>query len=127
MKRVAADENRHHLFYRDLGTAALAVDPDAMVLAIEREVRDFEMPGTGIIDFETHAHAIARAGIYDFLVHHDAVLVPVIVRQWAIDKLEGLSAEAEQARDRLFKRMSRIERAGKRFASRRDELVAATA
>jgi acyl-[acyl-carrier-protein] desaturase len=104
MKRVAADENRHHLFYRDLGTAALQLDPDSMVLAVEREVHDFEMPGTGIVDFEAHAHAIARAGIYDFLVHHDAVLVPVIVRQWGIDKLEGLGAEAERARDRLFKR-----------------------
>src|SRR5690606_5701544 len=96
MKRVAADENRHHLFYRDLGTAALEVDPDSMVLAIEREVRGCAMPGTGIVDFETHAHAIARAGIYAFLVHHDAVLVPVIVRQWGIDRLEGLGAEAEQ-------------------------------
>ena len=124
MKRVAADENRHHLFYRDLGSAALALDADAMVIAIEQEVRDFEMPGTGIIDFETHAHAIARAGIYDFLVHHDSVLVPVIVRQWGIDKLEGLGAQADKARDQLFKRMSRIEKAGKRFASRRDEELA---
>jgi acyl-[acyl-carrier-protein] desaturase len=36
MKRVAADENLHHLFYRDLVTAALRVDPSAMVRAIER-------------------------------------------------------------------------------------------
>ena len=81
MKRVAADENWHHLFYRDLGTAALELDPSAMVIAMERQVREFEMPGTGIVDFETHAHAIARAGIYDFTVHHDAVLVPVLLRK----------------------------------------------
>src|SRR3954465_15586162 len=55
MKRVAADENRHPLFYRDLGTAALELDPSGMVLAMERQVREFEMPGTGIPDFETHA------------------------------------------------------------------------
>src|SRR3954469_7334740 len=85
MKRVAADENRHHLFYRDLGTAALAVDPSTMVIAMERQVREFEMPGTGIVDFEAHAFAIARAGIYDFTIHHDAVLVPVIVRQWDVE------------------------------------------
>ena len=38
---------------------------DADLEAIERQVRTFEMPGTGILDFEVHAKAIARAGIYD--------------------------------------------------------------
>ena len=32
MKKVASDENRHYLFYRDLVTAALEVDPSGMVL-----------------------------------------------------------------------------------------------
>ena len=71
MNRVAADENLHFLFYRDLVSAALEIDPSATVCAIERQVRTFEMPGTGIIDFGTHAAAIARSGIYDLQVHHD--------------------------------------------------------
>ncbi len=121
MKRVAADENWHHLFYRDLGTAALELDPSAMVIAMERQVREFEMPGTGIVDFETHAHAIARAGIYDFTVHHDAVLVPVLLRKWDVESLEGLSPEAEEARKKLVKRMERIARVGRRFTDRREE------
>lgn len=125
MKRVAADENRHHLFYRDLGTAAIDLDPSQMVISIERQVREFEMPGTGIIDFETHAHAIARAGIYDFTVHHDSVLVPVLLRHWDVEHLEGLSPEAEAARAKLMKRLERIARAGRRFTSRRDEAMAA--
>ena len=121
MKRVAADENRHHLFYRDLGTAALELDPSAMVMAIERQVRDFEMPGTGIVDFEAHAKAIANAGIYDFAAHHDSVLAPVLIRHWNLEGIEGLDDEAEKARERVIKRMSRIARAGKRFSSRRAE------
>lgn len=124
MKRVAADENRHHLFYRDLGTAALQLDPSGMVLAMERQVRDFEMPGTGIVDFEAHAFAIAKAGIYDFTVHHDAVLVPVILRHWNVEALEGLSPEAEEARKKLVKRMERIARVGRRFTAKRDETAA---
>ena len=56
----------HHLFYRDLASAALEIDPSAMVIAIEHQVRTFEMPGTGIPDFDAHAQRIARAGIYDF-------------------------------------------------------------
>ena len=62
MKRIASDENRHYLFYRDLTTAAIEMDPSAMVCAIERQVRTFEMPGTGIIDFEQHAQADRTLG-----------------------------------------------------------------
>jgi len=121
MKKVASDENRHHLFYRDLVTAAVEVDPSAMVCAIERQVRTFEMPGTGILDFEVHAKAIAKAGIYDFSAHHDQILVPVVLRTWGIEDLEGLDAEAEQARAALLKRIECIGKAGRRFAARRDE------
>jgi acyl-[acyl-carrier-protein] desaturase len=121
MKRVASDENRHYLFYRDLASAGLELDPSGMVLAIERQVREFEMPGTGIIDFETHARAIARAGIYDFLVHYEQILLPVVVRHWGVDKLEGLSPEAEQARHALMTRIERIGKAGRRQAARREE------
>jgi len=121
MKKVASDENRHHLFYRDLVTKALELDPSGMVCAIERQVRTFEMPGTGIVDFEVHAKAIAKAGIYDFAIHHDQILVPVVLRHWAIESLEGLTPEAEQARAALVKRIERIGKAGRRFAARRGE------
>ena len=119
MKRVAADENRHHLFYRDATAAAVELDPSGMVMAIERQVRCFEMPGTGIVDFEQHARAIARAGIYDFQVHHDQILAPVVLRQWGVEQLTGLTDEAERARDALLGRIERIGRAGRRLARHR--------
>jgi len=121
MKRVASDENRHHIFYRDLVSAALELEPSGMVCAIERQVRTFEMPGTGIIDFDAHAKAIAKAGIYDFAAHHDQILVPVVLRHWGVESLTGLDAEAEQARAALVKRIERIGKAGRRFAARRAE------
>jgi acyl-[acyl-carrier-protein] desaturase len=102
-------------------TAALEVDPSGMVCALERQVRTFEMPGTGILDYEEHAKAIARAGIYDFAIHHDQILVPVVLRHWNIEALEGLDAEAEKARADMVKRIGRIGKAGKRLADRRDE------
>jgi acyl-[acyl-carrier-protein] desaturase len=119
MKRVASDENRHHLFYRDATAAAIELDPSGMVLAIERQVRRFEMPGTGIVDFDEHARAIARAGIYDFQVHHDQILAPVVLRQWGVEGLTGLTDEAEHARDALLGRIERIGRAGRRLARHR--------
>ncbi len=126
MKRVASDENRHYLFYRDATTAGLALDPSGMMLAIERQVREFEMPGTGIVDFERHARAIAKAGIYDFQVHHDQILVPVVLRHWAIEDLTGLTDEAERARDSLLTRIERIGKAGRRLARHREEDDAAS-
>ncbi|MCU1463345.1 MAG: desA [Acidimicrobiales bacterium] len=125
MAKVAADENRHYLFYRDLVSAALDIDPSRMMLAIERQVRDFQMPGTGIEGFTTHAHVIARAGIYDLSIHHDQILVPVVLRHWQVESRTGLTPEAERARDKLLSRIRRIERVGRRMARNRDEVAAA--
>ncbi len=119
MARVAADENLHYLFYRDLANAALQVDPSSMVLAIDRQVREFEMPGTGIPGFNAHAQVIARAGIYDLAIHHDHILVPVVINHWNIAALTGLTAEAEEARDRVMAHIGRVGNIGRRLAERR--------
>ncbi|MBV9951475.1 MAG: acyl-ACP desaturase [Acidimicrobiia bacterium] len=128
MARVATDENHHFLFYRDLVSAALELDPSATVAAIERQVLAFEMPGTGILGFDDHARAIARAGIYDLQVHHDQILVPVVLRHWDVASLEGLDADGEAARERLIRRIDRIGRAGSHLAERwaRDREAVAT-
>ena len=119
MSRVGNDENLHYLFYRDLTTAAIEVDPSTAVIAIERAVRNFEMPGTGIPDYERMAREIARAGIYDLLIHHDQILEPVVMRHWKVTELTGLTAEAEHAREALIKRIERTAKVGKRLAAER--------
>jgi len=97
LARIAADENLHMIFYRNLVIAALELDPNRTVLAIRDEVLNFDMPGTGILDFKAKARRIADAGIYNLRVHHDEVVAPVL-RNWKFFALEGLNAEAEQAR-----------------------------
>src|SRR5690606_5108465 len=92
-----------------------------MVLAMERQGSEFEMPGTGTVDFDRHARAIAKAGIYDYQIHHDVILVPVVLRQWGVEQLTGLSDAAERARESLLKRIERIGRAGRRMARQREE------
>jgi acyl-[acyl-carrier-protein] desaturase len=124
MTRVAADENLHHLFYRDLTTAALEIDPATVVPAIDRQVRHFAMPGTGIPDFARHARAIAKAGVYDFAAHHDQILVPVLLRHWRVDRLQGLKATAEQARERLLGHIDRVGRIARRLVERREPRAA---
>jgi acyl-[acyl-carrier-protein] desaturase len=124
MMRVAADENLHYLFYRDLTRAAIELDPSTAVQAIERQVVGFEMPGTGIPGFAAHAAAIARAGIYDLAIHHDQILAPVVLHQWDLASITGLDAGAERARDRLMARLSKSERVARRIRDRRDEMAA---
>jgi acyl-[acyl-carrier-protein] desaturase len=119
MKRVCADENLHQLFYRDLAAAAIEVDPDTMMIAMEKQVRGFAMPGTGIPDFDTHAARIARAGIYDLQIHHEQILAPVVLRQWSAADVTGLTGEGAKAQERLMKRMATSERVAKRYAERR--------
>ena len=90
MKRVAADENLHFLFYRDLSTAAMELAPSEMVIAMERVVKTFNMPGTGISGYHDHTVAIADEGIYSLLIFHDNVLTPTL-RTWrcgAVDRVE---------------------------------------
>lgn len=125
MMRVAADENLHFLFYRDLATAALDVDPSTMVCAIDRQVREFAMPGTGVPEFERHARAVAAAGVYDFSIHHAQILVPVVLQHWRVADLDGLSDQAERARDALLAYVERVGRAARRVAERRERRVAA--
>jgi len=126
MSRVAADENLHYLFYRDLTSTALEIDPSVMVLAIDRQVRNFAMPGTGIVDFEAHAKLIANAGIYDFSQHHEQILVPVVLRHWKLETIEGLSPEAEEARVRVLAYIERLGKVAKRIAARKAERLATT-
>lgn len=121
MKRIATDENFHHLFYRDLMSAALEFDPSTSVIAIEKQVREFEMPGTGIEDFGHHAKLIADAGIYDIPSHYEQILLPIVMRTWKVDELTGLTPEAEEARGKLVKRIERTGKAAARVKERREE------
>ena len=117
MVRIAADENLHMVFYRDILAAALKLEPSAAVRAIVDEVLAFKMPGAGIPNFVRKAATIAKAGIYDLRVHRDEVLLPVI-KHWGIFELTNLDAAAEAARRRLAQHLDDLEQAARRFEAR---------
>jgi acyl-[acyl-carrier-protein] desaturase len=126
MARVAADENLHMVFYRDILAAALAVEPSAAVRAIVDEVLAFDMPGVGIPGFLRKAAQIATAGIYNLRIHRDEVLLPVL-RHWRLFELDGLDAAAEEARRRLAEHLDQLDAQARRFEerlARRSELRA---
>jgi acyl-[acyl-carrier-protein] desaturase len=124
MAKVAGDENLHHIFYRDITSALLEADPSNTVMAIDRNVRAFEMPGVGIPGFAAHARAIASAGIYDYTAYHDSILQPVVLGFWGLADLTGLSPEAEQARERCIDHIERIGRIARDRAAKREARAA---
>jgi acyl-[acyl-carrier-protein] desaturase len=126
MRRVAADENLHHLFYRDLASEMIARDPSAMVVAMEYVVRTFAMPGTGIKDFARHARTIAALGVYDFSIHYHQIIVPIVLQRWNLTEITGLDAEAEVARDRLVRFIDRLGKAAARTEAKREARAART-
>jgi acyl-[acyl-carrier-protein] desaturase len=118
--RIATDENLHYVFYRDLAAAAFEVDPSNMLLALRRQVKGFAMPGAEMPGFHAKAKAMAVAGIYNFRIHHDQVLAPVLLKHWRINELTDLTDEAKVARDEILAHMERLDR----VASKLDEMNA---
>jgi acyl-[acyl-carrier-protein] desaturase len=96
-----------------------------MIIAMERVVLGFAMPGTGIADYNAHTAAIAKEGIYSVSVFHDQVLAPTL-RFWHIEDLTGLSSEASLARDKILRHAQRVCRIGQRFEQQRLEQLAAS-
>ena len=122
MIRIAADENLHMVFYRDILGAALKIQPSRAVCAIVEEVIAFQMPGAGIPGFLRKAAAMAKAGIYDLRIHRDEVLLPII-QHWKIFELTGLDAAAEAARRRLAEHLDKLDQAAKRFEEKQSRFA----
>jgi acyl-[acyl-carrier-protein] desaturase len=120
LTRVAADENLHMLFYRNLLAAAFELAPDEAMRAVTDVVVNFQMPGHTIDGFLRKSVAIANAGIYDLRLHHDDVVAPVL-RQWRVFELDGLSGDGEKAREELSAFLGGLDEAASRFVDRRAE------
>lgn len=120
LSRIAADENLHMLFYRNLLKAAFDLDPNQTMRAITDVVTTFQMPGNTIEGFTRKSLIIANEGIYDLRLHHDDVLMPVL-RQWAVFDKEGLDGEGEKARQELAEFLDKLDTTATRFVERREE------
>jgi acyl-[acyl-carrier-protein] desaturase len=123
LARVAADENLHMVFYRNLLGAALELDPNQTMRAITDVVTTFAMPGTDIRGFQRKAVEMAIAGVYDLRQHKDDVVAPVL-RFWKVLEIEGLDAEGERARQELADFLDGLEKQALRFEDKRDALKA---
>jgi acyl-[acyl-carrier-protein] desaturase len=118
MARIAADENLHMVFYRDLVDAAFEVAPSATLHAVADEIVGFEMPGAVMGGFTRMAARIADAGIYDLRSHHDDVVQPLL-RRWRIWDRTGMDEAAERRREQLADELAALDAAATHFEERR--------
>jgi acyl-[acyl-carrier-protein] desaturase len=126
LAKVAADENLHMLFYRNLLSAAFDLVPDETMRAITEVIKKFQMPGHTIENFGRKSVQIAMAGIYDLRIHHDEVVAPIL-RQLRIFDRTDLGPAGEQARQELADYLAGVDKAATRFTERRDAIAARTA
>ncbi|MBY8875328.1 acyl-ACP desaturase [Micromonospora sp. PLK6-60] len=118
LARVAADENLHMVFYRNLLGAAFELAPSQAMRAVADVLADFQMPGVGIEGFARKSVAIALAGIYDLRQHRDEVVVPVL-RQWNVFDVPGLDGDGEAARDQIAAHLDTLDGQAARFEEKR--------
>jgi len=123
LARIAADENLHMVFYRNLLKAAMELAPDQAMRAVTDVVKTFEMPGADIKGFQRKAVEMAVAGVYDLRQHRDDVVMPVL-RYWKVFDIEGLGEEGETARAELSSHLDDLDVQATRFEDRRDALQA---
>lgn len=121
-KRIASDEMRHHYAYSEFVKNIFEVDPSEMMLAFQYMMKQkVVMPAHFLREsgqkissaFEHFSNAAQRMGVYTATDYVD--IMQKLIDKWQIDKLSGLTDEAERARDFLMKLPSRMAKISERL------------
>ena len=126
LQRVAADENLHMIFYRNMCGAALDLAPDQALDAVADVVENFRMPGQGMPNFRRNGVLMAKRGIYDPRQHLDEVVGPTL-RKWQIFERTDFTSVGEQRREQLAEYLAKLEGQVLKFEEQRDRLLARAA
>src|SRR6478735_1027164 len=123
LQRIAADENLHMIFYRNMCGAALDLAPDQALEAIDMIVQNFQMPGAGMPNFRRNGVLMAKHGIYDLRQHLEEVVMPVL-RKWNVFERNDFTARGEEIRESLGKFLENLEGQATKFEEQRDRMLA---
>ncbi|MFE9582362.1 acyl-ACP desaturase [Nocardia sp. NPDC006044] len=123
LQRIAADENLHMIFYRNMCGAGLDLAPDQAMMAITKILTHFIMPGAGMPNFRRNGVLMAKHGIYDLRQHLEDVVAPVL-KQWNIFERNDFGPRGEQAREELGVFIERLEQDVLKFEEQRDRMFA---
>ncbi|MFV0158975.1 acyl-ACP desaturase [Empedobacter falsenii] len=121
-KIIAGDEMRHHLAYTEFVRRIFEADPSEMMLAVQHMFKlKIVMPAhflrasgeeRGTL-FDSFSDAAQRIGVYTAFDYID--IMRKLIEAWQLDKISGLNAEAEKARDYIMKFPDRMDRISQRI------------
>ncbi|MDJ0394635.1 acyl-ACP desaturase [Rhodococcus sp. G-MC3] len=123
LQRIAADENLHMIFYRNICGAAMDLSPDQTINAVADIVMNFQMPGAGMPNFRRNGVLMAKHGIYDLRQHLEEVVWPVL-RKWRVFEREDFTAQGENKREELAVFLEDLEKQATKFEEMRDRSLA---
>ena len=121
-KMIAGDEMRHHLAYSEFVTQIFKVDPSEMMLAFTYMMKQkIVMPAHFLREsgqkigtaFEQFSDSAQRIGVYTANDYVD--IMQKLIDKWEIDKIGGLTDEAEKARDYLMRLPARMAKVSERL------------
>ena len=119
---IAGDEMRHHLAYSEFVNQIFKVDPSEMMLAFQYMMKQkITMPALFLREsgekigsaFEAFSDSAQRIGVYT-AADYVEILEKLNVK-WDIANMNGLTAEAEKARDYLMKLPERMKKISERI------------
>jgi acyl-[acyl-carrier-protein] desaturase len=121
-KMIAGDEMRHHHAYSEFVNRIFQVDPSEMMIAFQYMMKQkIVMPAHFLREsgqkissaFEQFSDSAQRIGVYTAADYID--IMQKLMDKWEIDKISGLTDEAEKARDYLMKLPGRMARISERM------------
>jgi acyl-[acyl-carrier-protein] desaturase len=121
-KMIAGDEMRHHHAYSEFVNRIFQVDPSEMMIAFQYMMKQkIVMPAQFLREsgqkissaFEQFSDSAQRIGVYTAADYID--IMQKLMDKWEIEKITGLTDEAEKARDYLLKLPARMARISERM------------
>jgi len=120
-KIIAGDEMRHFNAYSTFVHEIFKVDPSNMMIAFKDMMKHrIVMPAMFLREsgdslgaaFDQFSNSAQRIGVYTGQDYID--IMNRLIKRWEIDKIQGLTEEAEKARDFVMKLPARMERVNQR-------------
>lgn len=121
-KMIAGDEMRHHNAYSEFVNRIFKVDASEMMLAFQHMMkRKIVMPAHFLresgekisVAFEHFSDSAQRIGVYTSTDYVE--ILQKLIDRWDIGKINGLTDEAERARDYLMKLPDRMMKISERI------------
>lgn len=119
---ISGDEMRHHLAYSEFVDRIFKVDPSEMMLAFQYMMKQkIVMPAHFLREsgqkistaFDQFSDSAQRIGVYTANDYVD--IMEKLIQKWDIEKISGLTDEAEKARDYLVKLPARMAKISERL------------